>query len=172
MHPANDELGAHWGSTIADKISVELHDNSNYSTVYYTVPDADLYTNGTATMAIPSIYSGSYYITVKNRNSIETVSAIPVSFSGNPVAYSFNLATQAYGNNLGLMIDGWWAIYGGDVSQDGGVDTGDMSPVDNDSFNYMSGYLVSDTNGDGVIDTGDMTIVDNNALNYVFAIHP
>jgi hypothetical protein len=58
-------------------------------------------------------------------------------------------------------------IYGGDVSQDGFIDTADMTPVDNDSFNYLSGYLNSDTNGDGVVDTGDMTMVDNNASNYI-----
>jgi hypothetical protein len=52
------------------------------------------------------------------------------------------------------------------------VDTGDMTAVDNDVANYLSGYLVSDTNGDGIVDTGDMTMVDNNGINYVFSIHP
>jgi hypothetical protein len=172
MHPAMDVSGDHWGSTIADKITVELHDNSNYSNLVYTVTNVDLHTDGTATMDIPAVYNGSYYITVMHRNSIETVSAVPVSFFGSPVTYSFNINTKAFGNNLGMMSDGWWVIYGGDVSQDGSVDTGDMTSVDNDSFNYMSGYLTSDTNGDGMIDTGDMTIVDNNASNYVNSILP
>jgi hypothetical protein len=47
-----------------------------------------------------------------------------------------------------------------------------MTPVDNDSFNYVSGYVNSDTNGDGIIDTGDMTMVDNNASNYIGAQTP
>jgi hypothetical protein len=149
-----------------------LHDNSNYSNLVYSVSNVDLHTDGTAMINIPAIYSGNYYITIRHRNSIETVSANPVSFSGSPVVYTFNLPTQAYGGNLGMMIDGKWVIYGGDVDQDGFIDTGDMAPVDNDSFNYLSGYLNSDTNGDGVIDTGDMVIVDNNASNYVSSSHP
>jgi hypothetical protein len=172
MRAAMDQFGEHWGSGIADNITIELHNSSNYSSVVYTVSNVNLNTNGTASLTIPSVYSGSYYITVKHRNSIETVSSVPVSFSGSSVAYNFNIDTKAFGNNLGLTLDGWWVIYGGDVSQDGFIDTADMTPVDNDSFNYLSGYLSSDTNGDGVIDTGDMTIVDNNAANYVATAHP
>jgi len=172
MHPVKDGSGVHLGSTIADKITIELHDYSNYSNIIFTLSNIDLHTDGTASVSIPSIYNGSYYLTVKHRNSIETVSAETVSFSGTVINYSFNMASKARGSNLGMMTDGWYVIYGGDVNQDGFVDTGDMTPVDNDSFSYMSGYLNSDTNGDGAIDTGDMTIVDNNAANYISSITP
>jgi uncharacterized protein (DUF2141 family) len=65
-----------------------------------------------------------------------------------------------------------FAIFSGDVNQDGSVDTADMTPVDNDAGNYALGYLPTDANGDGTVDTSDMTIVDNNAAGYVVAQHP
>ncbi|MBK6964712.1 MAG: hypothetical protein IPH20_12420 [Bacteroidales bacterium] len=70
------------------------------------------------------------------------------------------------------MITGQYTIYSGDVNQDGIVDTGDITPVDNDAANYAAGYLVSDVNGDGITDTADMTIVDNNAAGYVGSVTP
>jgi hypothetical protein len=44
--------------------------------------------------------------------------------------------------------------------------------VDNDSFNYASGYLDSDVNGDGSVDSGDMTIIDNNAAVFIGSMFP
>ncbi len=70
------------------------------------------------------------------------------------------------------MIDGYYAIYGGDVNQDGSADSGDMTPVDNDAANFESGYLPTDVNGDGSIDSGDMTLIDNNASLFVGSILP
>jgi hypothetical protein len=172
MHPAMDESGPHWENTIADKITIELHDAGNYSNVVFSLSDVDLHTDGIASVTLPYIYDGNYYITIKHRNSIETVSAAPVSFWGELIAYSFNTNAQVYGNNLVMMPDGWWAVFGADINQDGIVDSGDMIFVDNDSNNYLSGYLISDTNGDGIIDSGDMITVDNNASNYVACIHP
>lgn len=173
MHPARDENGnAYWGEGIADKITIELHNGSDYTDVLFVVPDVDLHTDGTATIAVPSGFDGSYYIVINHRNSIETTSAVPVSFAWPLISYDFNLETQAYGNNLVLMTDGWRAINGGDVIRDGLVDTMDMTPVDNNSNNFLGGYLNSDVNGDGVTDTADMTIVDNNSAQFVTAILP
>ncbi|MFH1119383.1 MAG: CehA/McbA family metallohydrolase [Bacteroidota bacterium] len=173
MHPALDETGTpHWGAEVADMITIELHEVSNYSEIVYTIQDVALLTDGSATITIPAIYGGSYYITVKHRNSIETVSAVPVSFSQDIVSYGFMLDSQVYGSNLALMPDGWRALFGGDVLPDGSIDTGDMTPVDNDSRNFQGGYLNSDVNGDGTVDTADMTIVDNNAAHFVSVIRP
>jgi hypothetical protein len=70
------------------------------------------------------------------------------------------------------MYDMGYAIFGGDVTQDGYVDTGDVTVIDNDQFNFTVGYVDSDVNGDGFTDTGDVTIVDNNQFNFVGAILP
>jgi hypothetical protein len=172
MRTAMDESGAHWGVGIADKITVELHDMNNYSNIIYSANNVNLSTSGTSTVTLPSSYSGSYYLTIRNRNSIETVSMNPVSFAAGTINYDFDLPAKAYGNNLLLMIDGRWVIYGGDVNQDGLIDSGDMTGVDNDATAFISGYVDNDANGDGLIDSGDMTIIDNNATGFVSAIIP
>jgi hypothetical protein len=128
---------------------------------------------GQTGMLIPASLTGSYYITVRHRNSIATVSASPVSFAGSVISYDFtDLASKAYSNNMIQMADGKWAFYAGDVNQDGAVDTADMSPVDNDASVFASGYLASDVNGDDIVDTADMTIVDNNGSVFVGSITP
>ena len=172
MRQANGEIGPMYGAGIADHITVELHNQADYSITEQSFPDVELGTDGMAVVSVPSEFSGGYYLTVKHRNSIETTSASPVSFADPIISYSFNLPATAYGNNLLMMIDGWYVVYGGDVTQDGFVDTGDVTPIDNDQFNFAMGYLVTDVNGDGAVDTGDFTIVDNNQFNFVGATLP
>ncbi|MBK7031157.1 MAG: hypothetical protein IPH45_19010 [Bacteroidales bacterium] len=81
---------------------------------------------------------------IKNRNSIETWTAAPVSFSGSTISYDFsNSADQAFGSNLRLM-DGVYVVYGGDENQDGLVDASDMIDADNDASTFVSGYVNTD----------------------------
>jgi hypothetical protein len=172
MRKAQNESGDEFPGTTADVITVELHNAASYANKIFTVNNANLSTAGLSSIAIPGIFSSSYYVTVRHRNSLETVTAAPVSFAGGTINYNFSGPAQAYGGNLQLMAGGFYAIYGGDVNQDGAVDTADMTPVDNDAANYVAGYLPTDVNGDGVIDTADMTIVDNNGANYVSVATP
>jgi PKD repeat protein len=172
MNQANNELGPQFGPGTADLITVELHNAGNYGIVEYSDPNVMLSTSGFAILSIPAGLSGNYYITVKHRNSIETTSASPVSFAAPVVNVAFDQPANVFGNNLLMMIDGYFVIFGGDVNQDGVIDTADMTPVDNDASSYAAGYLSTDVNGDGVIDTADMTIVDNNAAGYVGSLTP
>ena len=129
-------------------------------------------TDGSASVTIPSSLGSAYYIVVKHRNAVETWTSAPISFSGSTMSCNFsNSAGQAFGNNLKL-ISGKYVIFSGDVNQDGYIDSGDMTPVDNDASNSLSGYLSTDVNGDGIINMGDMTILDSNANNYVGKIVP
>lgn len=172
MNQASDANGPHWPVGTADHITVELRDASNYATIGYSFNNVPLSTTGQVTVTLPPTISGDYYITVRHRNSIETTTPTVKSFNGSIVEHNFTtLNTQAYGSNL-KNIGGVFIIYSGDVNQDGGIDTGDMLPVDNDSFNYAFGYLNSDVNGDGTVDTADMIIVDNNSANYIGTMHP
>jgi hypothetical protein len=172
MMQANDEFGPHFAPPTADQITVELHNAANYGTIVYSAPAVNLSTSGIASTIVPIAYNGSYYITIRHRNSIETTSANPVSFAGGSISYNFStVASQAYGSNQ-MGIGGTFMIYSGDVNQDGFVDTGDITPIDNDAANFAAGYLVTDVNGDGIADTADMTIVDNNAAAYVGAVTP
>ncbi len=125
-----------------------------------------------ATGAFNSAATGNYYVVVKHRNSIETWSAGTIAFTQNAsVAYDFtDVQSRAYDNNLTQVNSSpiRWAVYGGDVNQDGYVDPLDLSLVDQGSFNYLSGRgLAEDVNGDGYVDPLDLSIVDNNSFNYV-----
>ncbi len=65
-----------------------------------------------------------------------------------------------------------FAIFSGDVNQDGIVDAADLSLVDNDAFNSVSGYVSTDVNGDDFVDASDLSIVDNNAFNGILVRNP
>jgi len=65
-----------------------------------------------------------------------------------------------------------FAIFSGDVNQDGTVDATDLSRVDNDAFNSLSGYVNADVTGDDFVDAQDVSIVDNNAFNSVSEVTP
>jgi len=172
MRKAQNAGGDQFTGTTADQITIELHDATNYATIMYTASNVNLSTSGLASATIPGTFGGSYYITVKHRNGIETTSSVPVSFEAGSISYGFNAASQAFGGNLNQMPDGGWVIYCGDVNQDGIVDSGDMIPVDNLSSTFGTGYIPEDANGDGLIDSGDMIMLDNCAANFVTRITP
>jgi hypothetical protein len=172
LRQANDNLGAHWPSGIADHITVEFHDASNYGTIVYTANDVPLTTSGTAIISIPAIYSASYFITIKHRNSLQIVSAAAVSFLGNTINKSFASPANVFGGNLKQMGDSGYAIYSGDVNQDGFINQLDLTLVENDALNFSKGYLTSDCNGDGSVDADDLIIVDNNAALFISANTP
>ncbi len=65
-----------------------------------------------------------------------------------------------------------FAIYSGDINQDGTIDASDLSETDNDAFNSVSGYVRTDVTGDDFVDAGDVSIVDNNAYNSVSVVLP
>lgn len=173
MVNALGEIPEPCASEIADHISIELHNSSDYSVIEYVVNDVDLTTNGIANLRIPAQHDGNYYLTIVHRNSIKTTTAIPVSFSGNLISYNFTSdASKAFGDNMVQMADGKWAFFGGDANQDDIVDSGDMIQVDNDVSNFATGYLPSDCNGDGLVDSTDMVLVDNNSSAFVTAVLP
>jgi len=121
--------------------------------------------------------SGTYYIVLKHRNSIETWSRlngesyIPMSLG----SYDFtDSISKAYGNNMVQIDDSplKFAIYSGDVDQDQVIDGTDLLIIDNDAFNFISGYVVSDLNGDSIVDGSDVSIAENNAVNFVSVLKP
>lgn len=131
----------------------------------------------TASAEFKNASSGNYFLVIKHRNSVETWSATAIAFAqGSTVSYDFTDAqSKAYGNNLVQVSTSpeVWAMYGGDVNQDGYVDPLDLSLIDQDSFNYVSGrYLTTDINGDGYIDPLDLSITDQNSFNYVGVQRP
>ena len=117
----------------------------------------------------------NYYIVVRHRNSIETWSNSGNAFSSGSMVYDFTTASnKAYGNNLILVKNTpvRYAIYSGDADQNGVIDASDMSLIDNDGANFVTGYVNSDVTGDELVDASDAALVDNNGLNFVYSIHP
>jgi len=115
----------------------------------------------------------NYYLHLRHRNSIETWSKFPVSFTtGYATPYFFTSgASQAFGDNQTLEA-GFYCIYSGDVNQDGIVDGSDAGIIDNEAFNFKSGYVDGDLNGDEIVDGSDGAIDDNNAFNFVSKVTP
>jgi len=162
MNQAYNAVGPNWPAGVADHISVELHDATTYPTIVYSAIAVPLSTTGTATVNVPFTSNGFYYITIKHRNSLIITSATSISFSGDVQTYSFGTPGNVFGGNLALSNDNFYLIYGGDVDQDGSIDTRDFTYVDNDSKIILKGYLASDVNGDGIIDSRDFNLIDNN----------
>ncbi len=119
---------------------------------------------GLTSMILPkSMFNKEYYIVIKHRNSIETWSANPVLFNSASKLFDFTVSAEsAYGSNQVMVEDDVFAIYGGDINQDGFVDGNDFIDVDNDNTNFASGYLYTDANGDGFVDGNDFIMIDNN----------
>jgi len=161
--------------TISDTARVYLRNASSPFSIVDSAK-AKLDSNGTAIFDFPNAINGvNYYLHLKHRNSIETWSDSAVSFTNSLLTFDFTpAASQAFGNNM-KQVDTSpvrFAIYGGDVNQDGIVDGTDASLVDNDAFNFVTGYVTTDVNGDDIVDGSDAAIVDNNATNFVAKITP
>jgi len=161
---------------VSDTILIYLR---NAASPYAIIDSARtvLSTNGEGSFIFFNISAGTnYYIVIKHRNSIETWSSSPVEFSsGVTLTYDFtSAASMAYGNNQ-IQVDNSpvrFAIYSGDVNQDGVVDASDLALIDNDAFNSVSGYVNTDLSGDDFVDGSDLLIADNNAGSNVIAITP
>ena len=159
---------------IRDTVTVYLRNiNSPYSVV-----DSSTVAIDSLSLIAPCVFrnapSGTYYIHIKHRNSIETWSksggeTFTQGLKGN---YDFTSSqNQTYGNNS-ILVGTKYCIYGGDVNQDGVIDGTDISIIDNDASNFSTGYLITDLNGDFIIDGSDLIISGNNASNFITKITP
>ncbi|MEZ5047638.1 MAG: endonuclease [Chitinophagaceae bacterium] len=152
---------------LCDTIQVELHnDYSPYNIAYST--QGILQTNGLVLLNLPSsVIGNTFYVAIKHRNSIETWSFFPVNFTANSDYDFTNSATKAYGANQIETDIGQWALYTGDINQDGAIDIFDFLEWDNDNQNFYSGYFATDLNGDASIDIFDFLIWDPNNQNFI-----
>lgn len=161
---------------MSDTLTVFLRN----STSPYAVVDSakSILNSGTLTglFSFGKASTGNYYLAVKHRNSIETWSPSAVTMTVGSTT-NFNMTSsesQAYGSNLVIADNSplRYAIYSGDVNQDATVDAADLAIIDNDAFNFVSGYVGSDLSGDNTVDASDASIADNNAFNFVGRIRP
>lgn len=118
--------------------------------------------------------SGTYYLQVIHRNALETWSKNGGEPLTRGITASFDFTSslsQAFGANQS-QIGPYAFLFSGDVNRDGSIDISDLGVLDNDAFNFESGYIVTDLNGDGTVDITDLAVADNNVSNFVGKITP
>lgn len=170
MSPVLLNEGVSSVTTLTDSVDIVLR-QSIAPYIIVATKRAGLSTGGVANVNFSSSLTGSYYLVVKHRNTVETWSANPILLSSN--TYDFTIAdTKAYGANQILVDVGKWALYSGDVNIDDNVDLLDISLLETDINNFAFGYLPTDINGDGNVDLLDNPIVENNISNFIYSIHP
>ncbi len=167
---ANQGVGSNLLMT--DTVTVELH-NANYPYALKEVSKGILYTDGQLNCSFANSI-GTYYIVIKHRNSIETWSNTPVAVGTNITTFDFSTAaSKGYGNNLIQVEPSIWAIYNGDINQDGYIDGFDYPMFDNDAQNNVNGvYATTDLNGDGYVDGFDYPVFDSNNQSNVGILKP
>jgi len=79
---------------------------------------------------------------------------------------------NAYADNQVEVDPGVFAIYSGDINQDGYIDPFDYSILQTDILSFAFGYVDSDLNGDGYVDPYDYAIYQKNSLDFVSSIRP
>jgi len=121
-----------------------------------------------------NVNTGSYYIKIKHRNSIEIWSKSGGENINETDVLHYDLTSsqsQAFGNNLTLK-GSRYCIFSGDVNQDRTIDIFDLSEIDNDVSVFNSGYINSDITGDLITDLNDVAIAENNAFHFISSVVP
>lgn len=160
---------------VSDSIKVYLK-NINSPNEIADSSNAILNESGVGTFIFTKAVNGTdYYLVLNHRNSIETWSSLGNGFTSNSLIYDFSTSEdQAYGDNL-KQVDKSpvrFALYSGDVNQDGIIDLTDMNEVFTGVNDFMRGLLNIDLNGDGLIDLRDLNIVYNNVIEYIEVLRP
>lgn len=162
---ASNDLG------ILDTLTVELRNRTSPYAVKETVKGI-LQTNGLLRLNFIS-GAGSYYIAVRGINLVETWSKTPISMGANNTTLDFSTAaTKAYGNNQLQVQSGIWALYNGDINQNGTIENSDFSLWESDANSFKSGFLVTDLNGDGSIENFDFSNWELNSDNFISEMKP
>ena len=173
MNKVQDVSGSKFPGDVVDTLCVELRYPTAPYNLYMKNTGISFNTDGSSQVNIPVNFSGSYYIVVKHRNSLETWSSLPVSFSSPIVNYSFTAtAAAAYGNNLKNMGSGVYAIYSGNPVHDNVIDGSDLISTDNAAASGLTGYHESDINGDAVVNDADISIIETNASAFIKVLKP
>jgi len=178
MNTLLHNIGLTEDATAVDSIEVQMWspDLLNLSDPTFSSKTI-LHNDGNANLSLPiNMIGNNYYICIKHKNSIETWSAEPITIS-TVNNYDFTSSQdKAYSNNLNnplkSMPDGSFALYSGDINQDGTIDIYDMMNTENDATNLNFGNIFTDCNGDGAADILDMQLVENNAGLIIYYASP
>ena len=120
---------------------------------------------------------GNYYIVLKHRNCIETWSSSGgISYDPMKInSYDFTSSDmQAYGNNQ-ILVDNSpvkYAMFSGDVNNDGSVELTDLIEVYTAAVSFTSGDILHDLNGDNTVNLNDVIVCYNSVSSFVSVIKP
>jgi hypothetical protein len=168
----DNSIAPRWDSPIAERITVELHTPGQYGQVgsTYAINNVILLEDGYIIVDLPT--TGQYYLTIRTRNHLETVSAVPVDLSTTS-SYNFTTsASQAFNNNQAHLGGGVYGIYAGDVNQDGIININDSGPTINSVRSVDVGYVLYDITGDGYVNINDLGPIINNVRAVITAQTP
>ncbi|MBL7772267.1 MAG: hypothetical protein JNM95_05385 [Chitinophagaceae bacterium] len=150
-------------ATQCDSIEVSLHESTFPYTSIKSIQTV-LNTDGTVLCSFGT--TGTYYVVIKFRNGLETWSANPIAITVSGGLYDFSSAVnKAFGDNQLEIEPGVFAIYSGDINQDGSIDAFDYLLLEPEIVQGNFGYLITDLNGDGVVDAFDFLVMDDNIVN-------
>ncbi len=157
---------------ICDSVRVDLAEQNFPYDVSYTSTSV-INTSGVGIFTFPLGSKGnSYYLIIHHRNSLETWSSIPIE-AANQFTYNFTSAqSQAFGGNLVEVETGIFALWSGDVNQDGFIDDADLISVETGTTAFGFGYFVDDLTGDWMIESSDYSLIENNSVVLPFTIRP
>ena len=124
----------------------------------------------------PDALPGNYYISVSHRNSIETWYYQTVSLNDSTLTNIdfYSSQSKAYGSNLKQVDNSpvLYAVYSGDVNQDGAIDLTDVLLIYNDANSFTTGYVVTDLTGNDAVDLTDELLAYNNSVGFVNVVRP
>jgi hypothetical protein len=101
--------------------------------------------------------TGTYYITVKSKSTLEFWSKAggQAYTAGTSMSFDFTSAQSQSYNNSTILKNGKYCLISGDINQDGFVNGNDFT-LFSQQFG-QTGYLRSDLNGDNVVNGNDFT---------------
>lgn len=177
MRPALFQLGLSSQVDAADSVEIGFWNPASLSVPVFR-DTVILNASGFLHVELPNMLRGAnLFISVKNRNSLETWSATPVLIQDS-LTYDFtHLVSSAYSNGssppLKLLPGGRYALYGGDINGDGAIDIVDISAVWSTTFGAPApAYILTDLTGDGIPDIVDITLVWINSFSSLYYARP
>ena len=158
-------------TNVCDWVLVELRNATNPSLIVAqkaafllidgTISDANAPVSGL--VHFDHIAAGAYYVSIKHRNHLAVMSAVPVDLPNNSNLYSFiSAATRAYGNTQAYLKPNVYGMFAGNIDGNGVIQLLDfnrwlLQP------NITSIYNAADTNLDGAINNLDFEWYKQNA---------
>jgi len=174
--PCYKNSGLTTDDTICDMVDVLLFSELGLVTPVVSLSGM-LKTNGEVELSVPEgLFGNEFWLSVKHRNSIQVFSKLPVLITEN-TEYDFTTTDQAFSKvnepyPMAEVEAGVFAMYSGDVNQDGVIDSEDYSLIENSMLIIPFGYLATDITGKGTCDSDAYSLIENQIPKIIFAVKP